>query len=113
MKLIISALAALLFASPAMAAKCETIDYVKTQTDALNNGLRFTPIDQAKTAAFIRRFQIMNDTFAKMKGSRVGVMHRAEGTTIVILTFNELGCADQLWPVPTPYFFAIIEDKGI
>jgi hypothetical protein len=112
MKQIAIALTALFLSSPAMA-KCETIDYVKMQTEGLKNGLRFTPIDQDKTAAFIRRFQIMNDTFALMKGTRVGVMHRAEGATIVILTFNELGCADQLWPVPAKYFIAIIEDKGI
>jgi hypothetical protein len=104
--------AAFFMAESAGAQACASMEFVKREAAKLQN-MMFTEISADSTARFIRTMQLANDGFASMKASRIGIFHRPDGVNVVITTFNEKGCADQNWPVPTSYFFAILKDKGI
>jgi hypothetical protein len=104
--------AAFFMAGSADAQTCATMEFVKREAAKIPN-MMFTEISASTTLRFIKTMQLANDGFARMKASRIGIFHRPDGVNVVITTFNEKGCADQNWPVPTSYFFAILKDKGI
>jgi hypothetical protein len=104
--------AAFLLTGPVLAQPCATIEFIKLEAAKIPNMI-FTEIDEASTARFVKTLQVANDGFASMKASRIGIFHKPGSVNVVITTFDEKGCADQNWPVPTAYFFAILNDKGI
>ena len=92
---------------------CLKFEELSAATVAQNNGVSLTAIDREKTQNFLKRLADSNDVFAKLKGEMVAVFTKPNGINVVLITFNKLGCADQMMPVPARYFVSIIEEKGI
>jgi hypothetical protein len=111
--LIAAALLCLLpIAVMAQSPKCDTLEFVKTEV-AKNPQLIFSAVIEGETERFIRVLKSANDGFSKLEALRIGVLSMRGGDTVVIMAFNEKGCAFQNWPIPAKYFFDIMQDKGI